>query len=61
MRRDREPDEDERREAIDQRRARRSAISCPCGLDGYPGRCPGAENCPFRGYHDEEEGEQNDE
>ena len=52
--RDREPDEDERREAIDQRRAR-SRSGCWCFLDGFPGACPGPAACPYSGYHDEDE------
>jgi hypothetical protein len=49
---EREIDEDARREAIDERRRRRR---CECGLDGYPGRCPGAESCPYAGRHSEED------
>ena len=57
--RDREPDEDERREAIDQRRAR-SRSGCWCRLDGFPGSCLGPAACPYSGYHDEDEdGEDN--
>jgi 3-mercaptopyruvate sulfurtransferase SseA len=52
---EREVDEDERREAIEQRRAQRRANSCWCGLDGFPGHCPGAANCPYSGFHDKEE------
>lgn len=46
---DREPDEDERREAIDQRRAARRATVCLCGYPDWPGQCPGPENCPVHG------------
>lgn len=42
-----EPDEDERREAIDQRRARFSG--CKCGNPDWPGSCPGWRNCPVHG------------
>lgn len=43
---EREHDEDERREAIDQRRAMRGH-GCACGLDGFPGFCPGRDACPY--------------
>lgn len=43
-----EVDEDDRREAIDQRRARRRA-GCLCGYPDWPGHCPGPENCPVHG------------
>lgn len=37
---------------------KRKPKGCWCGLDGYLGSCPGAENCPYSGYHDgDEEGE----
>jgi hypothetical protein len=36
------------------RRKLRRARGCWCQLDGYPGHCPGPENCPYSGYHDEE-------
>jgi hypothetical protein len=44
----REIDEDERREAIDQRRARRRQ-GCLCGYPDWPGQCPGAAYCPVHG------------
>lgn len=34
---------------------RRKPKGCWCNLDGYPGTCPGAENCPYSGYPDEDE------
>lgn len=43
----REIDEDERREAIDERRARFSG--CKCGNPDWPGSCPGWRNCPVHG------------
>ncbi len=42
----REIDEDERREAIDERRRRAWLSHCQCGGD-MPGRCPGPANCPL--------------
>jgi hypothetical protein len=33
----------------------RKPRGCWCGLDGYPGRCPGPSNCPYSGYHDTDE------
>lgn len=38
-------DEDERIEAAQERRERRSYGRCQCG-DDLPGRCPGPQNCP---------------
>ena len=44
-------DEDLRREAIDERRARR-AHRCQC--EPLPGRyCPGPANCPYAGHEGE--------
>ena len=43
---DREIDEDDRREAIDQRRRHAWSRHCQCG-DDLPGYCPGPENCPY--------------
>lgn len=34
---------------------RRCSRGCWCNLDGYPGTCPSAENCPYSGYRDNEE------
>jgi hypothetical protein len=45
-------DEDLRREAVDERRARSMSISCVCGND-LPGRCPGRLNCPYSGQQAE--------
>ena len=46
--RDREyQDEDDRREAIMERRARFSG--CKCGHPDMPGQCPGWRNCPMHG------------
>ena len=41
----REIDEDERREAIDERRRRAWASRCQCG--DIPGYCPGPASCPL--------------
>jgi len=38
-------DEDLRREAIDERRARFNG--CKCGHPDLPGHCPGWRNCPM--------------
>jgi hypothetical protein len=38
-------------ELAEQRKSRRG---CACGLDGYPGHCPGAENCPYADCEDDE-------
>ena len=46
----REPDEDERREAIDERRARTRSTACACGNPDWPGSCPGPRNCPANNY-----------
>lgn len=53
----REIDEDERREAIDERRARSWATHCQCG-DDMPGSCPGPANCPMCERDDEPDEEQ---
>ena len=45
----REIDEDDRREAIDQRRASRRGTTCLCGNPDWPGSCPGPDNCPVHG------------
>lgn len=45
---EREIDEDDRREAIDARRARRRT-GCLCGYPDWPGQCPGPANCPVHG------------
>lgn len=42
----REPDEDERRDAIDARRERNSH-RCQCRHIDMPGTCPGPANCPL--------------
>ena len=46
---EREPDEDDRREAIMDRRRARRIYSCLCGYPDWPGQCPGAANCPVHG------------
>jgi hypothetical protein len=46
-----EPDDDERRDAIDQRRNR---VHCKCGYPDWPGSCPGWRNCPVHGETEEE-------
>ena len=49
-------DEDARREAIDQRRAwggRPGRCVCDPGHN-MPGNCPGAHNCPYSGFADDE-------
>jgi len=52
----REVDEDERREAIDERRAYLRATRCRCGGD-MPGHCPGPAFCPMCDDDDKEEDE----
>ncbi len=44
---EREPDDDERREAWEDRRARFNG--CKCGNPDMPGQCPGWRNCPMHG------------
>ena len=44
---DEDRDEDLRREAIDERRARLNG--CRCGNPDLPGICPGWRNCPMNG------------
>ncbi len=51
---EREIDEDLRREAIDERRARNRATRCQCGND-LPGHCPGPMFCPYSDFNDGEE------
>ena len=51
---DREPDEDERREAIEERRRRRRLTQCQCGTD-LPGTCPGPRFCPYSDYADQDD------
>lgn len=46
-----ERDEDLRREAIDERRARFNG--CKCGHPDMPGQCPGWRDCPM--HNDEME------
>ncbi|MFC3227370.1 hypothetical protein ACFOGJ_09025 [Marinibaculum pumilum] len=46
---EREIDEDERREAIDFRRAMSRRRSCLCGYPDWPGQCPGPAFCPVHG------------
>lgn len=46
---EREIDEDERREAIDERSARFNG--CKCGNPDWPGSCPGWRYCPVHGEH----------
>jgi len=50
----REPDEDERREAIDERRRMRRQ-GCLCGYPDWPGQCPGPAACPVHGENIAEE------
>jgi hypothetical protein len=45
MRYDEDHDEDVRREAIEERRARFNG--CKCGNPDMPGQCPGWRNCPM--------------
>jgi hypothetical protein len=47
-----EPDEDERREAYEARRARHT---CRCGYPDMPGSCPGWQFCPMHGAQEETE------
>ena len=46
---DRYFDDDERRQAIYQRRAMRRNHGCLCGYPDWPGQCPGPANCPVHG------------
>lgn len=50
-----EPDEDERREAWEERQARNRATGCACGYPDWPGRCPGTASCPLAqsGYEED--------
>lgn len=48
---EREVDEDARRDAIDERRARARASRCQCG-DNLPGYCPGPMSCPYSDFND---------
>lgn len=36
---------------------KRRASGCWCSLDGYPGHCPGPQHCPYSGFHDKDEDE----
>ena len=45
---DREVDDDDRREALDQRRSRMRLFGCACGYPDWPGQCPGTANCPLQ-------------
>lgn len=53
----REIDEDERREAIDERRARFNG--CKCGNPDWPGSCPGWRNCPVHGETETDDDKEN--
>jgi hypothetical protein len=49
-----EDDEEEyRRDAIDERRARIRATRCQCG-DDLPGHCPGPASCPYSDFNQED-------
>ena len=50
----REPDEDARREAIEERRARFNG--CRCNFE-MPGHCPGWRSCPMQAETVEDENE----
>lgn len=52
---DEDYDDDLRREAYDEARARRRRNTCLCGWPDWPGQCPGAAACPVHGTFDEEE------
>jgi hypothetical protein len=52
----RDPDPDELREAIDERRRARRGARCLCGNPDWPGRCPGPSACPVHGVDLEAEG-----
>ena len=56
----REIDEDDRREAIDERRRYLRATRCQCG-DDMPGRCPGPAYCPMCEVDPPEDDEQDQE
>ena len=49
----REPDEDEKRDAAEERKRRRGIWGCKCGAyRDMPGYCPGPRNCPMVGVDD---------
>ena len=48
------PDDDERRDEIDARRAR-NAHKCLCDDANMPGHCPGPANCPMQSVDDPED------
>lgn len=48
----REPDDDDRRESI---REKREEPYCKCGYPDMPGQCPGWRNCPMCAPSEEEE------
>lgn len=48
---EREIDEDDRREAMRERIARRRHTSCLCGYPDWPGQCPGPASCPVHGQN----------
>lgn len=50
---EREPDDDDRRKAIRERRERFNG--CKCGYPDMPGYCPGWRNCPMHGETESEE------
>ena len=48
----REPDQDELRDAAEERKRRASIWGCKCGDKNMPGYCPGPRNCPMVGVDD---------
>jgi hypothetical protein len=34
---------------------KRRARGCLCELVGYPGQCPGADQCPYSGLNEDDE------
>lgn len=52
----REIDEEERREAIMERRSRFQG--CKCGNPDWPGSCPGWQFCPVHGENESDEGDE---
>ncbi len=51
----REPDQDELRDADEERKRRASIWGCQCGENDMPGYCPGPRNCPMVGIDDHDD------
>jgi hypothetical protein len=48
-----EPNGDRYYDHCDDCEPRRKHRGCACGLDGYPGTCPGRDRCPYNDEYDE--------